>query len=220
MTIMKTKALFIILLPLLFAYKTGISQVPPDSIIGYYIGDLWFRYDDDPWTITTDTIQVLNIDTNGCWVHYVAFNGAVWTRHYFSDYGYCSVGNPGNFSITFHSGDSVTEINDNFTPPPPVQYQSERFYGKKAYINISVSENEREKLVKAYPNPAKDKLILSASYKGKEIEAELLSIQGKKMWAGVIQQKTIVDVSSFPKGVYFLKVNNRKRVFIKKIIKI
>ncbi len=73
--------------------------------------------------------------------------------------------------------------------------------------------------VKVYPNPANDKLIISTSNKGKEIKAELLNIQGQKMWAGVIQEKTVIDVSSFPKGVYFLKVNNGEEVFVRKIIK-
>jgi len=218
---MKTKTLFITLLTLYFAYMPGISQVPPDSLLGYYTGEYWHHLEGQSWTIRADTVYVDSVSPdNFCRIYFYNWDDELWIHNFFTEgYGYCET-TSSNYFIKFLNNDSIICIYDNWSQPPPnVQFRWDRFYGKKAYITISVNENESMRPVKVYPNPTNDKLIISASNVGKAIKAELLNIQGQKKWEGVIQEKMVIDISSFPKGVYFLKVNSGEEVFVRKIIK-
>ncbi len=59
---MKTKTLFITLLTLYFANMPGISQVPPDSLLGYYTGEYWHHLEGQSWTIRPDTVYVDSVN--------------------------------------------------------------------------------------------------------------------------------------------------------------
>lgn len=71
--------------------------------------------------------------------------------------------------------------------------------------------------LRVYPNPVRDGLIFIESDRNLEI-VEIFSLMGQKMISAYIAAPTTsLDVSGLPKGVYLLKVQNKKGLAIKKI---
>ena len=80
---------------------------------------------------------------------------------------------------------------------------------------VSVPEIENKEEIEIYPNPAQDQITVS----GNSIMGENLMIYnllGIKLWEGsATENKTIIDVSFLPKGIYLLRVSNKVMKFIK-----
>ncbi|MFK8059611.1 MAG: T9SS type A sorting domain-containing protein [Polaribacter sp.] len=84
--------------------------------------------------------------------------------------------------------------------------------------SLSVSDNEFQKEILVYPNPTKGKLNISISKSFNTIDLEVYTVQGKLIKSGiekVTNGNANFDVSSISKGVYFIKLNMDKPVFIK-----
>ena len=133
----------ILVIIVLSPFLKSFSQVPADSIPGHYIGEYWFRIENEPWTIRIDTINVISFEETTCYCYYIDWDESSRYHAVITEYNYC-MGTPINLFTLFHSGDSVTEIFDNYsTPPPDPELRSHRFYGKKAWINTSIKEGKQ-----------------------------------------------------------------------------
>lgn len=77
---------------------------------------------------------------------------------------------------------------------------------------LAVNSSEKE-MVKIYPNPVKDHLIISG-IKDKE-SFEIYTLDGKQIKTGNFSADKKIDVNILPKGVYLLKVANQNLKFIK-----
>ena len=215
----KFSLLFILLL---FTIAATAQYVPIDSLPGTYEGEYWFRWEEDPeWTIIQDTITVTNVNST-CGIYgftgnfYLNINGSYQTT-----YGYCT-GSVTNWITNFYAGDSIAVIYDEVSMPPPnyhVWYA--RFYGRRFTSELLLGNKTDTGATGpgVYPNPANSSLTISPALKGREASIKLLNIQGVVMWKGVIIDKTVINISSFPKGIYFLKYDDGERIFVKKVIK-
>ncbi|WP_409516967.1 T9SS type A sorting domain-containing protein [Empedobacter sp.] len=92
--------------------------------------------------------------------------------------------------------------------------------GKVVSQNITISSavlgtNDLAKsVVNVYPNPVNNVLFIETNEASK---AEIFAITGIKMTEKTFQKgKNQLDVSSLPKGVYIIKVNNSTFKVIKK----
>jgi len=69
-----------------------------------------------------------------------------------------------------------------------------------------------------YPNPARNQLIIE-NYKLKETDngLEIIDVLGHIQQSSIINQqyKIIIDISNLPKGMYFVKIGNLIRKFVK-----
>ncbi|MEJ5304178.1 MAG: T9SS type A sorting domain-containing protein [Bacteroidales bacterium] len=75
-------------------------------------------------------------------------------------------------------------------------------------LSCSVGIDEGEKVaVLVYPNPAKDRIMISSNYPVKEVR--ITSMTGKVMYSGNLQS---IDVSKFPTGVYFIQTTTHAGV--------
>ncbi|MFH0865924.1 MAG: T9SS type A sorting domain-containing protein [Bacteroidota bacterium] len=84
-------------------------------------------------------------------------------------------------------------------------------------VLVNVNEISNSEYIKIYPNPAEDIIFLEILQKA---EVEILNIQGKVMKTyAVDKNKTVVDVSAFPYGVYFMKIKTDSGFFVEKLIK-
>lgn len=81
-------------------------------------------------------------------------------------------------------------------------------------INEPIFENE----ILLYPNPAKDKLNLKWNSLNNISVTIYNSIGQELSTAFLSKQNTIIDISAFETGIYFLKIINENKTTIKKIV--
>lgn len=75
------------------------------------------------------------------------------------------------------------------------------------------------KFLKIYPNPAKD-IITIESFMTGDTPLSILNVNSQKIMERQISDyKTQIDISNLSPGVYFVKLQNRNTVEIKKLIK-
>jgi hypothetical protein len=71
-----------------------------------------------------------------------------------------------------------------------------------------------------YPNPATDKITIETSGEPKESSLVIVNSAGQELITRQLsERKTVIDISSFPSGVYFVRVTNNKSVEVGKIVK-
>jgi hypothetical protein len=89
------------------------------------------------------------------------------------------------------------------------------------YDSVSVGINElQQSKFKLYPNPATDKITVETSEVTQESYLAILNFEGEQlMTSQITQPKTEVDISSLPRGVYFVRLTNDRTVEIGKFIK-
>jgi len=91
---------------------------------------------------------------------------------------------------------------------------------------ITSAETDLEVSLSVYPNPAKENIVveangLSSSY----FQVQLMNAQGQSLYANPVETTNgklshTIPITTFPAGVYFVKVMHEGIVVIKKIIKI
>jgi len=77
--------------------------------------------------------------------------------------------------------------------------------------------NNNESNMAVYPNPASNNITIEAP---QQAEIEITNIQGQLIKTlAANSNKTNIDVSAFPNGIYFVKVKMGKRVVVEKFVK-
>jgi len=132
-------------------------------------------------------------------------------------YGDCPLGCTGFLTLSFvvfedcsvqYSG-SILEPAPGYAFPPPVN------------CNITTGFNNKNISLKAqmFPNPVSDMLNISLEVIGKHTVI-LTTINGQQLMLMESSEKDhTIDMSSYPRGVYFLTIRSKKNVSIEKIIK-
>lgn len=77
---------------------------------------------------------------------------------------------------------------------------------------------EKNQSVLVYPNPAVD-IITIENINNEIYTLEILGATGKLMYKIDINEILEIDISAFPKGIYFIQLSNKSQVITKKIIK-
>jgi photosystem II stability/assembly factor-like uncharacterized protein len=73
--------------------------------------------------------------------------------------------------------------------------------------------------LKIYPNPIKDKITIELLITG-NTQFSIINVSGQELMMGQItDNKTKIDASNLPKGVYFVKLTNKQTLEVRKIIK-
>lgn len=85
---------------------------------------------------------------------------------------------------------------------------------------VTVEEKPITKSNKIFPNPTSGILTLELSTPNEKSYYSLYSINGLELAKGTITSyKTQIDISTLPKGVYFIRVTDQKKVTINKVIR-
>lgn len=83
-------------------------------------------------------------------------------------------------------------------------------------ITISLSETFNENNIKVYPNPTKDFIFIEMGTF--QDNYELLDAYGKRILVQSINE-TSMNLSGFPNGLYFIKLNNNNQSVFRKVVK-
>jgi hypothetical protein len=211
-----------------FALSASKAQVPPDSLLGTYVGKSWYRSGTTIWTITNDTTYVTLIDTSNCTLNMNnhsgtwSWGGATLTTRYY----YCDTVIPPDYATVpsiywynlFYGGDSLTICDYNIPQAFPNQPYYYYFYGiriSNKITGINVLGNNSQ--ISIYPNPVTVDLIIETPLKA---IIDILNIEGQSIKTTIItDRKAIIDLNDLSSGVYFIKVKTDKGVVFKKFIK-
>ena len=97
--------------------------------------------------------------------------------------------------VAYYFDGSVSDVSDRFT------------IGKLSSIRNLDSNNG----IRIYPNPVTDRINITGEF----VKATLLNINGQVVTA---TSENVISVSSFPAGVYFLKIESGDKVQTEKIM--
>jgi hypothetical protein len=93
---------------------------------------------------------------------------------------------------------------------------------KSNTINVVLSDIEytdNNRLFKIYPNPVSDELVIEMSGKNEMLNFEIINSIGEVVSKGHLYDKTIIQTSNFPQGLYLIRLDNGKTFEFRKIIK-
>jgi len=139
------------------------------------------------------------------------FNGVNWI--YIGVPGF-SVGSATALSLAFSQ-----------TGEPYVAFRDEYDYEKASlmkYDSVLVGTKEPHPIqISIHPNPASDKLGVDVPGNSQSYDLSILNLQGqqvlsRKLWVA----KTTIDISSFPSGVYTVKVTGETTQMVRKFVKL
>lgn len=193
------------------------SQIPADSLPGEYVGLMYYKSPTtNPWTITQDTLYVSNVDTLNCSVTIISYiSNFGGTPTLYTTYYSCNAPAPSNVYFLFYSNDSLKMIFDNMAAPPPNPMYSREFFGKRiSNKTAGVNEILNSEVVKVFPNPASDVLIIESKKQMEEITiTDLLGREVKNE-----KVKSQIDISDLKEGVYFVQIKANEGTAVKKIV--
>jgi hypothetical protein len=142
------------------------------------------------------------------------------------------IGDPGTNVISGPSGSTNFSVNCN--PPAsagqytatvsipntdsdenPYTFEVVANFVESATGTIDLAQND----INIYPNPTKNILNLDFGYTQAR-QVEIVDLRGKTVLQFIpLKQEEIIDLSTFEKGIYFIKINTNHEVLTKKIIK-
>jgi hypothetical protein len=73
--------------------------------------------------------------------------------------------------------------------------------------------------INIYPNPASDRITISAKTYTGEMDVSVYDILGKPALEKTIKNKADIDISGLSKGIYMVKVIGRNKYWVRKIVK-
>lgn len=86
-------------------------------------------------------------------------------------------------------------------------------------VGLSDNSNTKDLSLKIYPNPAKDKLTLDIENVSKEMILQVTNMLGQVvLQKDDLSEKTILDVSTLPKGIYCLSLVQGKMIQSSKLV--
>ncbi|MEN8225059.1 MAG: T9SS type A sorting domain-containing protein [Bacteroidota bacterium] len=93
---------------------------------------------------------------------------------------------------------------------------------ENACENASVNESSYNRSFFIYPNPSSTQITIEMpTTPHKNIFMAIYNMNGQQLLITqqIKEQQTVVDISLFPKGVYFVKVMDDKKVMVQKVVK-
>lgn len=129
-----------------------------------------------------------------------------------------------------NSGIDAIEINGTWYECPPYDIDGDVRPYASTQPEIGVDEVDfaisiqtilaENRPLKLYPNPAKDKITISSSAKAGNAHLSIFNISGEKVIERqLIDNETQIDISTLPRGVYFVRLQNEKMVEVGKMVK-
>jgi len=87
------------------------------------------------------------------------------------------------------------------------------------FIPTGINSIEASNLIKVYPNPVNNELILEFQGNSKKIDFEILNSIGQVVFTGILVEKTFIQTAPFNSGIYLIQLKTGDAIVFKKIIK-
>lgn len=71
-----------------------------------------------------------------------------------------------------------------------------------------IAEEQTTATYSVYPNPTKDKLVVSSSNQDEVMKVEVMDMNGKVLSTRELRSNSVIDVSDISSGIYFLKIDS------------
>lgn len=199
------------------------SQITPDSLIGTYVGENWFKWEYEiEWQISIDTSYIISINENIC---YVSSLGVLAGPYFETEYDFC-YGNSENWYTRFYAQDSLKVIYDDISlPPPNDELFSKRYFGKKISSDILLPTIDLfTDNIKVFPNPFNKQIIveLGSLTPKNSYNLQLLNLNSYEIFVESQLEKNdiLINTEVLKPGVYILKLSNENFIKTFKIIKL
>ena len=88
-----------------------------------------------------------------------------------------------------------------------------------SFILSGIETSDLSRRIEIYPNPVSDEFIVEMNYNSKNVDFEIINSLGKTVFKGSVFEKTIVQTTNFPAGIYLIKFDLGLTSEFKKIIK-
>lgn len=191
-------------------YSDSIGMIVGNNGLIYKTEDVGFTWDqkETPTYYTLKSIDYLNEST---WI---------------------AVGGSGKIIMTYDGGETwflktspttLTLIEVRFPKKDGIVIvRSDNLLWKTNINNLtSMSENGQKSFIRnLFPNPAKDKVTISSSAITGDTQLSIFSVSGEKLIERQLTDTEIqIDISTLPRGVYFVRVQNEKMVEVGKVMK-
>ncbi|MCK9420974.1 MAG: T9SS type A sorting domain-containing protein [Bacteroidales bacterium] len=88
-------------------------------------------------------------------------------------------------------------------------------------ILVGIDENHNDPgVMRIYPNPVRNTLTIETTQTGDQSTLSIYNISGRKILTQqIVSGKTELDLSSFAKGIYTIRLLNQNKVEVRKIVK-
>jgi hypothetical protein len=109
-----------------------------------------------------------------------------------------------------------TRDGDGIEPIDSLQVLFDNVYN---CVVLGVDQEEHfDNHFKVYPSPFKDRISIQ-NLSEDEYELEVIDATGNIILKTTIEERLDIDGSSYPSGLYFIKMSRERKVFLKKVIK-
>ena len=88
-----------------------------------------------------------------------------------------------------------------------------------AYSTVGVQAYDNNRTINVYPNPVSNELVIEITGNKDKQAYEIYNSIGQVVYKGSLVEKTTVQTTDFPSGVYMIKLENGKTFEFKKILK-
>ncbi|MFH1005564.1 MAG: T9SS type A sorting domain-containing protein [Bacteroidota bacterium] len=96
-------------------------------------------------------------------------------------------------------------------------FKIDEIHFKSQPLNTGIFNYENLNTISVYPNPATDNIIIESPQKA---EIEIVNLQGQLIkYLVANNNKTTIDISELPGGMYFIKAKTEKGIAIEKFVK-
>lgn len=87
----------------------------------------------------------------------------------------------------------------------------------RADLTSTIKANHTSSLLKLYPNPASEQLIVETGFDSyRDVRISIFNMQGKKIISQAFtQQKTRIDITSLSRGIYFYEVKRENESMVR-----
>jgi hypothetical protein len=117
------------------------------------------------------------------------------------------------------SQDFTVKLNGNYHVIVTINGCSSDLSNKLNVVSIGIESVLDNKLIKVYPNPVSNDLVIEIEGNRHEIGFEILNTSGQTVVKSKMVERTIVQTSNFSRGLYLVKLENGRTFEFKKIVK-
>lgn len=170
---------------------------------GNEIESVFSQWNNGAWEDFDRTLSSYDANNNLIEEIYENWDGSAWL-------------NDVKLEFTFDANSILTEIISYYWDGTTWIY-NERCIFLHYDLSVGINEsNAMSETINIYPNPANDIIKISSSYK---VDIQIINTQGQILQTEEVKGEIQIDISLYPKGLYFIRSTSKVSNRVDKIIK-